>query len=561
MTNPDGRDRHPTDKSAPEISENLYTALATSIIEASRDPVRLRQLVYSTARDNLKLAATSSAVRPNPAVQAENMAALEQALSSAIDRVEATLSGPTHPRLTSPTGAPPAARQHVPPPPNIEARLEQALNSAIDRAMTSGGAPTQDTAVTEAPIVEAEVIRPSRDLNADGTRKWFRSSGPIQLDYRADAEDFDVRPVARDPDSRPRDLDLEPSSPDDFWESEPPSPKTRSSRRASSGPHHLEESLSARADRVIGGSALAVVPEQMPVVESQEERFQDWIDHRIQVSLRSMDIPRSSPIKVGLVSIVQVLTGAAIAIGALLLLVGRPQFSWIPATTPSSAPAPHVSSSPPAAAGPSSNVIAQRSPDTTSPQSLNAIAVQVAPPTPPEPKLPFPIPRTFGVYGVNDGQLVELEQLPIKVPISRVRLSAEITNPSKSTINGANPTFVVYRRDLASSAPQTVSVRVVARVMRAMKFVDGKPKIERVEGTWRIRDKAYDLRVLPLESNREMIVIQGDPSLTLPPGRYALTIAGFGYDFTVAGPVTSLDQCLEQVDVVDGAIVSECPKT
>jgi hypothetical protein len=45
------------------------------------------------------------------------------------------------------------------------------------------------------------------------------------------------------------------------------------------------------------------------------------------------------------------------------------------------------------------------------------------------------------------------------------------------------------------------------------------------------------------------------------PGRYALVLNGFGYDFTVAGQITAPEQCLEQVEVVNGAVVTECPKT
>ena len=121
-----------------------------------------------------------------------------------------------------------------------------------------------------------------------------------------------------------------------------------------------------------------------------------------------------------------------------------------------------------------------------------------------------------------------------------------------------NLAFVVYRRDLVASAPQSATVRVVARVKRSMNFVDGKPKLTLVEGSWRIRDKSYEFQVAPLESNREMVVIQPSADFVFPPGRYALVLNGFGYDFTVAGAVTAPEQCLEQVQVVDGIVVSEC---
>ena len=88
-----------------------------------------------------------------------------------------------------------------------------------------------------------------------------------------------------------------------------------------------------------------------------------------------------------------------------------------------------------------------------------------------------------------------------------------------------------------------------------------EPKLSLIEGSWRIRDKSYEFQVSPLENNREMVVIQPSPDFVFPPGRYALVLNGYGYDFTVAGPITAPEQCLEQVQVVDGIVVSECPKS
>jgi hypothetical protein len=185
----------------------------------------------------------------------------------------------------------------------------------------------------------------------------------------------------------------------------------------------------------------------------------------------------------------------------------------------------------------------------------------VQPKPEPKPLLPFPLPKTYGVYAGSNGQLVELDQFPIKIPDPRVLLSAEVTKPSTTTVAGDNVAFLVFRRDLVNSAPQTVSVRVVASVKRAMKFVDGKPVVRPIEGSWRIRAKSYDFKVSPLEFNREMILIQPDPGFVFPAGRYALVLNGFGYDFTVVGPVTAPEQCLEQVEIVNGSVLSECPKS
>ncbi len=38
-------------------------------------------------------------------------------------------------------------------------------------------------------------------------------------------------------------------------------------------------------------------------------------------------------------------------------------------------------------------------------------------------------------------------------------------------------------------------------------------------------------------------------------------INGEGYDFTVAGPITAQEQCLEQFQMQNGVILSECPKS
>ena len=138
--------------------------------------------------------------------------------------------------------------------------------------------------------------------------------------------------------------------------------------------------------------------------------------------------------------------------------------------------------------------------------------------------------------------------------------SAEITKPSRPPIPGDNLAFVVFRRDLVNSAPQTMTVRVVARVERTTKFVNGKPSVVPVEGVWRVRSRSYEFKVSPLEGRNEMIVVQPNPGFAFPPGRYALVLNGIGYDFTVAGTVTAPEQCLEQVEIVSGSVLSECPK-
>lgn len=181
--------------------------------------------------------------------------------------------------------------------------------------------------------------------------------------------------------------------------------------------------------------------------------------------------------------------------------------------------------------------------------------------SPGESSLPFPLPTAYGVFAISEGRLVELQPLAIRMPDPRILVSAPINTPARATVKNGKVEFIIFRRDLLNNAPQTISVRVVARVRRTMKFVDGKAMIGSSEGSWRIRANAYQFRVSPVDDNREMIVVTSNPGFVLPAGRYALVVNGLGYDFAVDGPITSLDQCLEQVEAVNGTMLSECPKS
>jgi hypothetical protein len=61
--------------------------------------------------------------------------------------------------------------------------------------------------------------------------------------------------------------------------------------------------------------------------------------------------------------------------------------------------------------------------------------------------------------------------------------------------------------------------------------------------------------------NPEMLLVQPENAdFVLPPGRYVLVLKDQGYDFTVAGTVTDLAQCLERTDAANGEFYSECQK-
>jgi hypothetical protein len=175
---------------------------------------------------------------------------------------------------------------------------------------------------------------------------------------------------------------------------------------------------------------------------------------------------------------------------------------------------------------------------------------------------PFPLPNDYGVYAVNNDKLSELNLLPEQVPDKRIAMSTPINQPSQTTLPDGKVKFVVFRRDLAGSAPDRIDVRVVARVVRALTF-DGKGKASFVSVTdaWNIRNQAYEFRVRPLPGNLEMLMVQSEKSdFALPAGRYVLALKSQGYDFTVAGKVTDPSQCLERTDAANGAFYSDCQK-
>ena len=172
----------------------------------------------------------------------------------------------------------------------------------------------------------------------------------------------------------------------------------------------------------------------------------------------------------------------------------------------------------------------------------------------------FPLPNAYGVYAVNEGQLHELEPLAGRVPDQRVFMSTPIRTASRTTLPDGRVAFIVYRRDVASSAPDRVAVRVIAKVMHAMTFdTTGQAKTTDVEDSWTIRNLSYEFRVAPLSEGSEMLVLRPEnPDFLFPAGRYGLVIKGQAYDFTVAGPITEAAQCLENVKAANGTFYSEC---
>jgi hypothetical protein len=183
-------------------------------------------------------------------------------------------------------------------------------------------------------------------------------------------------------------------------------------------------------------------------------------------------------------------------------------------------------------------------------------------PSAPSP-LPFPVPTDYGIYALSsDGALSELSLLPERVPDKRIAMSTPVSQASLTSIPDGKAKFILYRRDLAGNAPERVDVRVVARVVRALVFdAKGKPSYKPISDAWSIRNKTYEFRVRPVPRNPEMLLVQPENAdFVLPPGRYVLVLKDQGYDFTVAGTVTDLAQCLERTDAANGEFYSECQK-
>jgi hypothetical protein len=188
------------------------------------------------------------------------------------------------------------------------------------------------------------------------------------------------------------------------------------------------------------------------------------------------------------------------------------------------------------------------------PAKIEAPAKQESAPRP----LPFPVPTSFGIYALANNKLTELHPLPIGIPDARVALSAEIKQPSATEITDNNPAFILFRRDLLNNAPQTVALRVVARVVRETKIVNAKATVTKIDGTWRIRNVSRELKVSPVPGQPEMVIARAADNAPLDAGRYALVLNRVGYDFSITGPEKSLDFCLEGFDTSSGVIFNPC---
>jgi len=192
-----------------------------------------------------------------------------------------------------------------------------------------------------------------------------------------------------------------------------------------------------------------------------------------------------------------------------------------------------------------------------------SVAIPQAPPPAQDSSPGFPIPSDYGVYALNEGKLSELEILPEQVPDKRVAMSTPVTQPSRTTLPSNRVKFIVYRRDLASNAPERVDIRIVAQVKRSLTFDSkGKATFVPVSDAWNIRNISHEFRVRPVAGHPEMLLIQAENAdFVLPAGRYVLVLKSQGYDFTIGGPVTDPSQCLERTEAANGTFYSDCQKS
>jgi len=172
----------------------------------------------------------------------------------------------------------------------------------------------------------------------------------------------------------------------------------------------------------------------------------------------------------------------------------------------------------------------------------------------------MPLPTTFGVYALSEGQLHELKPVPGKIPDRRVAISAAINTPSVTTLPDGDVKFIVFRPDGGVDASGT-EVRVVAKVSRAMGVdATGKAAMVSAGDSWVIRSMSYPYKVGPIEDQSRMLLLQPEQDgFALAPGRYIVVVKGMGYDFTVAGTITDPNQCVERINATNGAFYSPCP--
>jgi hypothetical protein len=558
---------------------DYQTLLARKISEAESDSAKLRGLVYEAARLALKRHVNVH----YPAISLQDGKRLLAELEAAIDRVETdhggTIARPAPVKIDAASMFAPdenapevefyqfdfraaiqerlESRNRAIDPENDEATLathedadDEVSHTGPDHDEPPARQDESETPTAFAPA--AEDRRPSSARSGDDTGRPRKPDGRPRTNNRfADSRPDRPHPTFA---ARDRDEDQDADHDDDGWRDEEPDeqapvsthvPEDRSRPRdwPDDGPNRGSASreLILVPDNSVTtsrGATYLVRPDELP------PRYDPY--YRPPPPVAPKPAARGFLIGIGIISQVAVviLAGAAFYVA----MWGR---GGLPPAIQSLVAATRQPPADPAAAPVATGG--------ASPAGDAAIAAASTAPTLPAPA--FPRPAAYGIYAISDNRLIELEQVATAPVDPRTRATLAIAKPSRTVITDPKLTFVAYRRDLISSAPDKVPVRIAARIAKQMTFdgagkaVTAPPPTE----TWLVRDQGYDLRVSPVRDSPEMVMLRPDgDDFSFPAGRYELVLGGQNYDFAIAGPVTDPAQCVEGVATGRGPVFYEC---
>jgi hypothetical protein len=521
---------------------DFYSALARKLQQVQDDPARVREVVYEAARLALRWQVAERGSLSNLADSRRLKTDLEEAIARLEAEATAVAAGGTEAAgdvSTVEIGAVDDARAQPETPtaaPAIEAEKPGTSGSAESPAKAqpaSVGEREKSSTASLEPAAPAETSDQPGKVSADIGA--IRPGAPIDLDEAAAAKAPAVQPGrerVRAP--RPRD----PSRP--AYRVKPSEFVNRDQRRpARGGPGMVLFGIVIALQLVVGALAaaalyVAVWGRGAPLLTASEARraVPTPAESAAAAPETSVPAPPSAPVLPSTMAAAPVVPPEATTPPAPPETVA-PQ-------APSASPAP-----PPVGSAPPSG-----SPVPTPPASH----VAAAGPS-------FPQPPAYGVYALVDNKLVELQQVRATPVDPRNAGQLQIVEPGHTVVAPGKPAFVIFRRDLASHAPEKVPLRIAARVAHAMNFDSTGKAIMTTPATdtWIIRELGYDLRASPIEGNSEMINLRADdPTLSLPPGRYELMLGGQAFDLTVAGEVTDPAHCVEGVTTVRGQVFNEC---
>jgi hypothetical protein len=501
---------------------DFYSALARKIQQVQDDPARMREVVYEAARLALRWQVAERGSLSKLGDSRRLKVELEEAITRLEAEATAGTSGGTEVgdgagRVTGAAGDAPAEPEE-PRATQFSAKPEKPPGEAEP---SRAGEPEKSSTVSSEPAAAAEA--PDKPVPAD--LGAIRPGAPIDLDEAAAAKAGAAQPGrerVRAP--RPRD----PSRP--AYRVKPSEFVNRDQRRpARSGPSMALLGVVIALQLVVGALAAAALYVAM------------W--GRSAPVMTASETPRATPGPVDKPA-VAVREAPALAAAPLVPDLAAPPSALVAPPAPAAPP-----ETPPAPSKPSPAPSASPAPAAPAPRAIAAL----------DPS--FPQPSAYGVYALVDNKLVELQQVRATPVDPRNANQLQILEPGRTVVASDQPAFVIFRRDVASHAPEKVPLRIAARVAHSMNFDStGKAIMTKpATDTWIIRELGYDLRASPVEGNSEMIKLRADdPTLSLSPGRYELMLGGQAYDFIVAGEVTDPAHCVEGVTTVRGQVFNEC---